>query len=94
VKLTTKQEKIEIAIGEDATLRTLKVSDLAAPAHCEVQMSAMKYERLSLWIGNEFAEFTDQEWDRFVRRVAALRDRAKRDPDPPIRIRLSAPSSK
>ena len=72
MKIVTKQEKIEVGVGEYEELRTVAAQELAAPEGAAVEVSSVRGERLTLWVGNEFAEFTLAEWDEFVRSVSAL----------------------
>ena len=83
MKITTRHENHAIGIGEYVTLRTLEVRELAAPEGGSVDVTVMKGERITLWVGNEFAEFTLEEWGRFLRRVSAsrLREMVRNDKD-------------
>ena len=83
MKITTKREKHEIGVGEYVTLRTLEVRELAAPEGGAVDVTVMKGERITLWVGDEFAEFTFEEWGRLLRRVSVrrLREMVRNDKD-------------
>ena len=83
MKITTKHENHAIAIGEYITLRTLQFRELAAPEGGSVDVTVVKGERITLWVGNEFAEFTFGEWARLHRRVSAsrLREMVRNDKD-------------
>ena len=84
MKITAKRERHATGIGEYIVLHTLEIRDLAAPEGGSVDVTATKGERITLWVGHEFAEFTFQEWDRFLRRVSAqrLREMVRNDPAP------------
>ena len=83
MKITTRHEKHEIGIGEYVTLRTLEVRELAAPEGVSVDVTMTKGERITLWVGNEFAEFTFLEWERLLQQVSArhLREMVRNDKD-------------
>lgn len=83
MKITAKHENHAIGIGEYVTLRTLQFRDLAAPEGGAVDVTVMKGERITLWVGNEFAEFTFPEWARLLRQVSAsrLREMVRNDKD-------------
>ena len=83
MKITTRHENHAIGIGEYVTLRTLEVRELAAPEGGSVDVTVMKGERITLWVGHEFAEFTFEEWARLLQRVSVrrLREMVRNDKD-------------
>ncbi len=72
MKIVTKQERIDAGVGEHEELRSVAAQELAAPEGAKVEVTQVRGERLTLWVGSEFAEFTFAEWDEFLRSVAEL----------------------
>ena len=76
MRIVTKQEKVEVGIGESEVLRSVVVRDLAAPKGISAEVVCAG-EGLTLWVGNEFAEFTLAEWEEFLRSVSTLLKEAR-----------------